>query len=53
MVLEEEELTDESLLSAVHHLYDNRAQYKEAMAGSGQQDSIDTIIELIESAVNS
>lgn len=53
MVLEEEELTDESLLSAIHHLYDNRAQYKEAMAGSGQQDSIDTIIELIESAVNS
>lgn len=53
MVLEEEELTDEALLSAVHHLYDNRAQYKEAMAGSGQQDSIDTIIELIESAVNS
>ena len=53
MVLEEEELTDESLLSAVHHLYDNRAQYKEAMTGSGQQDSIDTIIELIESAVNS
>ena len=53
MVLEEEELTNESLLSAVHHLYDNRARYKEAMAGSGQQDSIDTIIELIESAVNS
>ena len=53
MVLEEEELTDESLLSAVHPLYDNRAQYKKAMTVSGQQDSIDTIIELIESAVNS
>lgn len=53
MVLEEEELTDESLLSAVHQLYDNRAQYKKAMTVSGQQDSIDTIIELIESAVNS
>ena len=53
MVLEEEELTDESLLSAVHQLYDNRAQYKKAMTVSGQQDSLDTIIELIESAVNS
>ena len=53
MVLEEEELTDESLLSAVHQLYDNRAQYKKAMTVSGQQDSIDTIIEVIESAVNS
>ena len=53
MVLEEEELTDESLLSAVHQLYDNRAQYKKAMTVSGQQDSIDTIIELIESAVKS
>ena len=49
MVLEEEELTNETLLSAVHNLYDNREKYIDAMKHSSQQDSIDTIIDLIES----
>ena len=49
MVLEEEELTNETLLSAVHDLYDNREKYIDAMKHSSQQDSIDTIIVLIES----
>ena len=49
MVLEEEELTNETLLSAVHDLYDNREKYIDAMKHSSQQDSIDTIIDLIES----
>ena len=49
MVLEEEELTNETLLSAVHDLYDNREKYINAMKHSSQQDSIDTIIDLIES----
>ena len=49
MVLEEEELTNETLLSAVHDLYDNHEKYIDAMKHSSQQDSIDTIIDLIES----
>ena len=49
MALEEEELTNETLLSAVHNLYDNREKYIDAMKHSSQQDSIDTIIDLIES----
>lgn len=52
-VLEEEQITDQRLLSAVRNLYKNRAQYVSAMKNSDQQDSIDTIIDLIESAVHS
>ncbi len=52
MVLEEEELTNESLLSSIHNLYKNRTTYMDAMTKSKQQDSIDTIIDLIEAAVN-
>ena len=50
MVLEEEELTEETLVSAVHKLYDNRGSFIDAMRNSDQQDSIDTIISLIEEA---
>lgn len=53
MVLEEEEVTKETLLDAVHKLYDNRNTYIEAMRSSGQQDSIQTIIGLIEEAAGS
>lgn len=49
MVLEEEELTNEILLNAIHNLYENRAAYITAMKNSSQQNSIDTIIDLIES----
>ncbi|MCI9153228.1 undecaprenyldiphospho-muramoylpentapeptide beta-N-acetylglucosaminyltransferase [Lachnospiraceae bacterium] len=48
IVLEEEEVTRESLLDAVNHLYQNRNTYINAMCDSGQQDSIRTIIQLIE-----
>ena len=48
MILEEEELTKESLLEAVRRLYDNRSSYMDAMRDSRQQDSIDTIIGLVE-----
>ncbi len=47
MVLEEEELTDHILLESIRKLYDSREQYIAAMQQSGQQDSIDTIINLI------
>ena len=49
MVLEEEELTNEVLLNAVNSLYENRETYIDAMKKSSQQNSIDTIIDLIES----
>ena len=48
-VLEEEELTDDVLLSAINHLYENRESYVDTMKRSSQQNSIDTIIDLIES----
>ena len=52
MVLEEEELTNEVLLSAINSLYENRETYIDAMKKSDQQNSIDTIIDLIESVAN-
>lgn len=52
LVLEEENITNETLLSSIHELYANRQRYKDAMARSHQHNSIDTIIDLIESAVN-
>ena len=50
MVIEEEDLTLESLLEAVQKLYEDRGTFIDAMRDSGQQDSIDTIISLIEEA---
>ena len=52
MVLEEEAITDEVLLSAVHSLYENRAAFASAMEQSKQTDSIETIIGLIEQAAS-
>ncbi len=49
IVLEEETLTDRTLLNAVSNLYEHREQYINAMKNSSQQNSIDTIIDLIES----
>lgn len=47
-VLEEENLTDDSLLSAIHAVFKQRDSYREAMSKSGPTDSIQTIIQLIE-----
>ena len=52
LVIEEEELSKDSLLQAVQNLYDNRSTFMDAMRSSGQQDSIDTIIGLIEEAAS-
>ena len=52
VVLEEEELNKDSLLAAINRLYKNKDSYIDAMKQSSQQNSIDTIIELIESVVN-
>lgn len=52
LIIEEENLSRESLLQAVQNLYDNRSTFMDAMRSSGQQDSIDTIISLIEEAAD-
>lgn len=49
VVLEEEELSKEVLLHTINALYENRDAYITAMKSSQQQNSIDTIIDLIES----
>ncbi len=49
VVLEEEELNKEILLNTINTLYENRDAYISAMKSSQQQNSIDTIIDLIES----
>lgn len=51
-VLEEEELSPELLLKTIRDLYQNRETYIEAMKHSAQQNSIDVIIDLIESLAN-
>ena len=48
MVLEEEQLTDETLSAAIFKLYDEKDSYIQAMNQSSQKDSIQTIIELIQ-----
>lgn len=52
IVIEEEALTSESLLTAVHKLYDNRESYLNTMKQSSQQNSIQTIVQLIEDIVS-
>lgn len=47
-VLEEENLTTASLLSAITHVWDKKDTYIEAMSNSQSKDSIQTIVELIE-----
>ncbi len=49
MVLEEEAITDEVLLRAVHDLYDHRENYRAAMENAPGQDSISVICDLIRS----
>lgn len=50
MVLEEEELNNQLLLDTIRTLYEKKDSYISAMKQSSQQDSIDTIIDLIENA---
>ncbi len=51
LVMEEEAVTPEALLAAVHQLYENRTSFTDAMAASQQTDAIETITALIEEAV--
>ena len=48
MVIEEEELNDETLVTAINSLYDNRQQYIDAMKNSEYPNSIETIVQLFE-----
>ncbi len=48
LVLEEETMTDEALLSAIKTLHENGASFREAMAKSQHLDAIAVILELIE-----
>lgn len=50
-VLEEEEITKELLLDAVHDLYENRESYITAMSSSKHKDSIELIVQLFENSV--
>ncbi|MDD6037855.1 MAG: glycosyltransferase, partial [bacterium] len=49
MVLKEEALTADTLISAVNKLYESRDSYRRHMEESSQMDSIKTIIDLINS----
>lgn len=50
MMIDEDDLTKELLVDKVHELYDSRQTYREAMTKSGQMDSIQTILQLINEA---
>ncbi|MCI5873371.1 MAG: undecaprenyldiphospho-muramoylpentapeptide beta-N-acetylglucosaminyltransferase [Clostridiales bacterium] len=51
-VLDEEELTNTTLLEAIEHVFRKKDSYIEAMAQSSMGNSIETIIGLINDAVN-
>jgi UDP-N-acetylglucosamine--N-acetylmuramyl-(pentapeptide) pyrophosphoryl-undecaprenol N-acetylglucosamine transferase len=53
VVLQEEELTPEKLLSSILDLYENRQKYIQAMDNSTASDAVNTIIGLIEDITNS
>lgn len=48
IVINEDDLTRELLADKVHELYFNRQNYHEAMNRSGQMDSINTILQLLD-----
>ena len=50
IVIEEEELSNEKLLSSIQDLYAKRDSYIHAMKQSSQQNSIETLIDLINGA---
>ncbi len=48
MVLEEEDLRDDTLLKAIHRLYEDRDTYRQAMEQAPGQDSISVICDLLQ-----
>lgn len=51
-VIKEETLTDITLLSGIHSVYENRAQYIEAMKQSTLNNAVETIVKLINEIAN-
>lgn len=51
-VLDEDTMTNEEFLHAIDEVYKNRQKYQKAMESSPLKDSINTIIELINTATN-
>jgi UDP-N-acetylglucosamine--N-acetylmuramyl-(pentapeptide) pyrophosphoryl-undecaprenol N-acetylglucosamine transferase len=47
-VIEEEQVTEETLLSAIKEVYENKERYIDAMSKSKQADAIKTIVDLID-----
>ena len=47
-VVKEEELSNETLLDAIHTVFENKDSYIDAMSKSTQNNAIDTITSLIE-----
>ena len=52
MVLEEEEITESTLLNSIRELYQNRQSYIDAMSESSHMNSIEKITGLIEDCAN-
>lgn len=52
MVIEEEALTEDTLVSGLHQLFENRDSYRKAMAESTQSNGVDVILGLIDGLVN-
>ncbi len=53
IVIDEDDLTTSLLVSKVHELFSNKAEYINTMSNSGQMDSISKIMKLIEEAAAS
>ena len=51
-VLEEDNLTNDTLLNAINDLYDNREQYIKTMQSSTLNDAINIIMNLIEETIS-
>lgn len=47
MVMDEENMTDVSLLDTIHQLYEKRSDYKHAMELAGEANAVKTIVDLI------
>lgn len=52
IVIQEEDVTDEGLMAAVHQAYSQRQEYRKAMERSQLNNSIDKIVGLINEAAN-
>ena len=53
MALEEEEITESTLMEAIHRLYLDRDKYISAMSAGKNLNSIQHIVELIEECTRS